>query len=522
LRKALGENHATHSYVETVPKRGYRFVASVREVEAGGADSAAERRTRASLATAEREGAGAPAEALDSLAVLPFVNVSADPDMEYLSDGITESIINNLSQLPKLRVMARSTVFRYKAREVDAAEVGRELRVGAVLVGRVLQVGGRLIVRAELVDAGDGSQLWGEQYNRRPADILAVQEEIAREISEKLRMRLTERERALLTRRYTENTEAYQAYLKGRYFWNKRTEEGLKKGIEYFQQAIDADQFYALAHAGLADCYAVLGNFSFLTPKGSYPKAKAAAVKALEIDDQLAEAHASLAWVKAQYDWDWPGAERKFKQAISLNPTYAPARYWYALFLSAMGRHEEAVAEAARAQEAEPLSLTPNTGLGWVLYFARRYDEAVEQLRKTTEMEPNSSWVRWLLGGAYEQMGMYKEAVAELQTAVNAAGSRTLALAMLGHGLAVSGRRTEALAALAELQETGKRKYVAPFLLALIYAGLGETERAFDWLEKAYECRSWGLLWLKVDPRLDGLRSDARFTSLLRRVGLEQ
>ena len=509
---ALRRAFAGCDYIETVPRRGYRFTAEVRKV----------RIDNTNLAETEiqiREPGGAR-RAIDSLAVLPFVNAGADPNMEYLSDGITESIINNLSGLSTLRVMARNTVFRYKGKEVDVFDVRRELNVGAVLTGRVLQVGERLIIRAELVDADDGSQLWGAQYNRQLPDIFEVQEEIAQEISEKLRLKLTERERSILTRRYTENTEAYQAYLKGRYFWDKRTAEALNIAIEYFRQAIDVDQNYALAYAGLADCYAVLGNFSFLTPDDSYPKAKTAAIKALEIDDGLAEAHASLAWVKAHYDWDWAGAERKFKRAIELNPAYAPAHYWYALFLSAMERHEEAVAEGRRAQEVEPLSIVPNAVLGWTLFFARRHAEAIEQLRATAEMEPNFLF-RWVLAGAYGQKGMHEEAITELSGAVNVPGNRALSLAMLAHGYAVARRHHEALAVLAELQEMGKQSYVAPFFVAIIYAALGDHARAFEWLERAYESRSWGLLWLKVDPSLDSLRADERFTSLLHRVGLE-
>jgi TolB-like protein/Tfp pilus assembly protein PilF len=516
LRKALAENQNAQKYIETVPKRGYRFVAEVRE---SSEDLAGEAQVIRGTVIAEEDISQA-GKAIDSLAVLPFVNASADPSTEYLSDGVTESIINSLSRLPRLRVMARSTVFRYKGREVDVEDVGHDLKVGAVLLGRVLLFGDQLIIRTELVEVGSGGQLWGEQYNRKPTDILAVQEEIATEISEKLRLKLTERERSILTRRYTEKTEAYQAYLKGRYFWDKRTEEALKKAIEYFQQAIEMDQNYALAYAGLADCYAVLGNFSFLTPAESYPKAKTAAIKALEIDDTLAEAHASLAWVKAHYDWDWPGAERKFKRAIELNPAYAPAHYWYALFLSAMGRHEEAIAEGRRALEVEPLSILPNAALGWTLFLARRHAEAIGQLRATAEMEPNFLF-HWVLAGAYGQKGMHEEAIRELSEAVNGTGNRALYLAMLGHAYAAAGRRDEALAVLAQLQETGKEKYVAPFTIAIIYAGLGDRDRAFEWLERAYECRSWGLLWLKVDPSLDSLRSDERFTSLLRRVGLE-
>jgi TolB-like protein/Tfp pilus assembly protein PilF len=440
--------------------------------------------------------------------------------MEYLSDGITESIINSLSQLPRLRVLPRSTMFRYKGREVDPQEVGQALNARAVITGRVRQMGDRLIVGIELVDVANDSQLWGEHYNRSLSDIFEVQEEIAREVTEKLRLKLSGTEKRQLAKRPTEKTEAYQRYLRGRYFWNKRTEEDLKKGIKYFQQAIAIDQNYALAYAGLADCYAVLGNFNFLSPKASYPKAKTAAAKALEIDDSLAEAHASLAWIKTQYDWDWPGAERKFKQAMELNPGYTPARYWYALFLSAMSRNLEAITESQRAQEIEPLALIPNTALGWTLYFAGQYLESVEQLRKTLEIEPNFFWARWLLGVAYEQQGMFAEAFAELNKAMNVQGSRQVSLAELGYAYAVSGRRGAALRVLKELQETSSRRYVAPFLIALVYTGLGEKEQAFAWLEKACEVRSWGLLWLKVDRRFDSLRADTRFAGLLQRIGL--
>jgi TolB-like protein/Tfp pilus assembly protein PilF len=514
LRRTFGD----YDCIETVPRRGYRFTADVKKVRVENAKLTNSLGIETGVQI--REPANVRRDTIDSLAVLPFVNAGADPEMEYLSDGITESIINTLSRLPRFRVMARSTVSRYKGREVDVEDVGHDLKVGAVLLGRVLLFGQQLIIRTELVEVGSGGQLWGEQYNRKPTDILAVQEEIATEISEKLRLRLTERERSILRRRYTEKTEAYQAYLKGRYFWDKRIEEALKKAIEYFQQAIDVDQNYALAYAGLADCYAVLGNFSFLTPDESYPKARTAAIKALEIDDALAEAYTSLAWVKTHYDWDWPGAERKFKRAIEFNPAYAPAHYWYALFLSAMGRHEEAVAEGRRAVEAEPLSIIPNCLLGWTLFFARRNEEAIEQLRQTAELEPNFLW-RWVLAGAYAQKRMHAEAISELSEAVNVPGNRALSLAMLGHAYAAAGRRAEALAVLLELTQMEKERYVAPFFMAIIYTALGESERAFEWLERAYECRSWGLIWLRVDPWFDSLRSDERFTSLLHRIGLE-
>ncbi len=384
LRKALGTGHAERQYIETVPKRGYRFFANVREVR-GESPDLVEEYAGARLITEEKSSVRRD-QAITSLAVLPLVNASADPQMEYLSDGITETIINSLAQLPQLRVMARSTVFRYKGREADPQAVGHELGVGAVLTGRVSQVGESLIISMELVDVAHGWQLWGEQYNRNPADIFALQEEIAREISGKLRLRLTGEQQQRLTKRYTESTEAYQAYLRGRYHWNKYTREGLKKGTAYFQQAIDLDPGYALAYAGLADSYYRLSNL-YLPPREAMPKAKAAAMKALEIEEMLAEAHASLGLVRFWYEWDWQGAEREYKRAIELNPGYAIAPLWYGLQLMALGRFDDALAEMKRAQDLDPLSLVINTNLGGTLYRARRYDQAIEQCRRTLEID---------------------------------------------------------------------------------------------------------------------------------------
>ncbi len=461
-----------------------------------------------------------PGKAIDSLAVLPFENRSAEPDAEYLSDGITESIINSLSHLPKLRVMPRSTVFGYKGREVNPQTVGRDLNVGAVLTGRVAHRGDSLNIQTELVDALSGWQLWGEQYNRKLADIFAVQEEIAREISEKLRLRLSGEEKKQLSKRYTENAQAYQLYLKGRYYWNKRTEEGLKKGIEYFERAIAKDPTYAVAHTGIADSYFILGWYSYLSPKEAFPKAKAAAVKALEIDDALAEAHNSLAYLKLDYDWDWLGAERGFKRAMTLNPAYATAHHWYAEHLTAMGLFDEAEAEMKRAQELDPLSLIINAFGGWIFYMARRYDQAVEQCQKTLEMDPNFAVARLWLGQAYEQKAMYAEAIAEFQKSIAISGRSTFLVAALGHAYAASGNRGEAMKILEELRQLSKQRYVAPYFMAVIHKSLGENDQAFEWLEKAYEERSSWLVFLKVEPRLDSLRADPRFQNLLRCVGL--
>ena len=459
-------------------------------------------------------------EAIDSVAVLPFVNASTDPDTEYLSDGITETLIGQLSQIPRLKVMARSTVFRYKGRNIDPQKVGRDLNVRAVLTGRVSQRGETLTVSMELMDVTDGSELWGEQYNRKLADILAVQEGIAREIIDKLRLRLKGEEEKRLTRHFTENTEAYQLYLKGRYYWNKRTPDGIQKAIEYFQEAIEKDPSYALAYAGLADCYHVPANP--LPPRQRMPQAKAAAMKALQLDDTLVEAHSTLARVLFAYDWDWSGAEKEFKRAIELNPRYSPAHQWYGGYLSATGRFREADAEKKRAQELEPLSLVINFEVGLAFYLSRNYDQAIDQFQKTLELDANFPPPHTYLPAAYEQKGMFEEAIAGFQRAITVTkgADKILAMASLGHVYAVSVRKTEARKILAELQRLSEHSYVPAHDMALVYAGLGEKDNAFAWLDKAYEEHSFNLSHLKVEPRFDPLRSDPRFADLLRRIGL--
>lgn len=459
------------------------------------------------------------AKAIDSLAVLPLINVSADPDMEYLSDGITESIINSLSQLPKLRVMARGTVFRYKGKEIDPREVGNALRVRVVLAGRVLQVGDRVVIRTELVDAADGSQLWGEQYNRKLSDILVVQEDIALEVAEKLRLKLSRGDKKRIAKRYTENTEAYQLYLKGRYFWNKAMTPEIEKGLKHFQQAIDIDPGYALAYTGLADCYALLSNFSALPPTDVFPKAKAAVVKALELDEMLAEAHTSLAYINTIYDWDWRGAETEFKRAIELKSSDEWSHEAYGWYLAAMERFDESIAEMKRAREVDPLSLPAIAHVGIPLHYARRYDDAIRHFQEALEMDPGCGYVRFRLGLAYVQKGMYEEAIAELQQVLSASGDRD-AQAALGYVYALSNQRDKALGALTELQERAKQEYIPSYDIAIIHVGLGETAQAFDWLEKAYEERCYWLTFLRVDPILDSLRVDTKYVGLLRRMKL--
>jgi serine/threonine protein kinase/tetratricopeptide (TPR) repeat protein len=461
-----------------------------------------------------------PSKTIASLAVLPFVNLCGDPEMEYLSDGITDTLINSLSQLRKLRVVPRSLVFRYKGREIDPQRVGSELDARAVLTGRVMQRGDTLLIGVELMDVVTLSQLWGAQYNRKMADIFALQEEIAREISEKLRLQLTGDEKKQLTKRATGNKEAYQVYLKGRFWLGKRTPEGFSKGIDFFQQAIAKDPNYALAYPGLADCHSVLGYYGLVPAKEAFPKAKEASLKALELDDTLAEAHASLGFIKAFYDWDWTGAEKEFQRAVVLNPGYATAHYWYALTLVHMGRSEEAIGESKRALDLDPLSISGNIILALAFHFARQYDQAIEQYRKTLEIDPNYLLAHSFLGMTYTAKSMYKEGMAQLEKALAISPGNPLPLAWLGYTYGVAARREEAERVLDHLNELSKQKYVPAHSMALVYTALGEKDQAFEWLQKSYEERSIGIFALKLDPACDPLRSDPRFADLLRRMNL--
>lgn len=458
--------------------------------------------------------------AIDSLAILPFHNASGDPNTEYLSDGIAESIIFDLSKMPDLKVTPRSSVFRYKGRAVDPQTVARELGVRAVLLGSVSQRGNDLVVSAELVDAEENRILWGRQFNRRSEDALLVQQEISREVSEKLRPSITGDEKEVLTRRHTESSEAYQSYLKGQYWLNRRNEEGFQKAIEFFNLAMESDPGYALPYAGLADCYALLGTYSLLAPDESYPKAKAAAMKALAINDHLAEAHTSLGNILTSYDWDFPGAEQAFKRAIKLSPNYPTAHHWYAEFLSVMGRHAEAIQEIKRAQELDPLSLIINAVAGRTLYYARRYDEAIEQLKNTLQIDQRFGPAHAFQCAAYLEKGMNEQGIRAAREAVSLSPDTPVYLTILGHAYAVSGRRDEALAIAEQLKRLSDRTYVQPSYLALLYTGLGEKDQAFEWLEKAYQQRDDRLVFIVVDPQMDDIRSDPRFKDLLARIGL--
>jgi TolB-like protein/Tfp pilus assembly protein PilF len=459
-------------------------------------------------------------QAIDSIAVLPFVNTSADAENEYLSDGITETLINSLSQLPHLRVMSRNSVFRFKGPETDAKAAGKALGVSAVLTGRVTQHGQDLIISAELIDARDNSNLWGEQYSRRLSDLLTVQADIAKEISGTLRLKLSGAEQSRVTKSYTKNAEAYQLYLKGRYFWLKFTPADHQRAAEYFNQAIAKDPAYALAYTGLADTYGASATNGWIAPTEAYPKAKAAAKKALALDETLAEAHATSGALTMFYDLDWATAEREYKRAIELNPNYAITYELYSYLLCATGQLDEGIKTAQRGLEVDPLSVPLSDDTGQAYYLARRYDEALKQFQKSTEMDPNDAAANIYSGAVYEQKARYDEAVAAFQKAIKVSERTSNILGFLGHAYAASGKRAEALKILEELKEMSRQKYVSSYDLAVLYIGLGEKERAIEQLNKAYEDRAGWIINLKVEPLFDPLRLDRRFADLLRRMGL--
>jgi len=564
LRKALGESASGAQFIETIPRRGYRFVSPIARVKSNGANGVfsrsgadtspattqssqaktptvaratgsgrwfwSRRLSFALVATAVvvaaiagfaylggRNRAGAMPGAIQSIAVLPFVDDSPDRDAEFLDDEIAESVINSLTKLPKLRVVPRSVVVNYKGRNVDPRKVGEDLNVRAVVTGRVHRRGDTISIQADLIDLDSVSQIWGQHYDRRLSDILLVQEEISRDIFENLRLKLNVEEQKQL--------EAYRLYLKGRNAWNKRTPEGLQQGIDYFQQAINTDSNYAAAYAGLADCYNMQVIYGVHEPKDGFPKAKEAAVKALEIDETLAEAHTSLAFIKFRWDRDRVEAEREFQLAIQYKPNYAPAHQWYSSYLVALERFDEAVAEAKRTSELEPLSFIASSHLGWILYLSGRTDESIEQCRKILSLDPNSFPAHRYLGLAYEQKGMYPQAIAEFQQGVKLSGS-PLMLALLGHAYAVSGKTADARRVLNDLHDLSEghggdtKSYVSPYTVAAIYAGLNDKDQAFKSLEQAYDERDVWLMNLKVDPVFAKLRSDKRFQDLLTRAGL--
>ena len=453
-----------------------------------------------------------------SIAVLPFQNKSSDQETEYLSDGLAESLIYGLSQLPDLKVSPTSLVFRYKGKEIDPIAIGGELGVHAVMTGRLAQHGDDLTISVELVDVRNNRLLWGKQYDRKLVDLLMTQREIATEITQNLKLKLSGADRTRAMKHYAKNSEAYQLYLKGHYYASRYTKEGFNKGIEYFDQAIAKDPNFALAYSGLAYCHMNQTDWVF-APKDSVPKARQAVENALRIDETVAEAHTMRAMILLQYDWNWADAEREFRRAVELDPNYALGHSFYAWHLAAMARFDESIAEDRRALELDPLSPAVNADLGWDFYLARRYGEAIEQLLKAVDLEPNYWVSHVLLGRCYEQTGRLSEAVAQFEKARQIENSIPEVAAALGHGYALSGRKAEALKIIHELQERSKREFVPSYSIATVYAGLGMKEEALRYLEKSYDEGSFYMIHLKVEPILDPLRSDPRFASIAQRVG---
>ena len=465
----------------------------------------------------------ATVETIDSIAVMPFVNQNNDTNVDYLCDGLTDSIINSLAKLSHVRVVARSSVFRYKGQVVDPITVGKSLGVRAVLTGRLSQQGDNLVVSTELLDVRNNTQLWGDQYSQPVSNLLSMQRSIASEITRSLQVKLSGAEEKNVTKHYTDNVEAYQLYLKGRYYWNKRTEDGATRAIEYFSDAIKKDPNYALAYTGLADGYCSLA-FSFdvgvLPPKEAMPKAKEAALRALELDTSLSEAHTSLAMINLLYDWDWANAEREFKRAIGLDPNNANAHHWYSHYLLAVGRNDESFAESQRALEKGPLDLILNVHLGWHYLYTHQYKLAADQLNKTLEMDANYLQARRYLGLTYEQTGRYDDAVTALQAALDLVKQNPDIEAELGHALAMANKRVDAQRILDRLLTLSQKRFVSSYDVATIYVGLGERDKALGFLEKAVDERSDLLVYVKVDPRFDPLHGDARFGQIVQKVGL--
>ena len=575
LREVLGDSSDHPRFIETLPRRGYRFIAPV-ELKSSGAEHPAPE------AVASEKAAGIPgvsgkngsanSEALlnaaqghhnrrfslpriavlavavlagsalisgitvhyvrgvnaskgkanrsSSLVVLPLENLSGDKEQDYFADGMTDDLIANLAKIHSLRVISRSTAMAYKGTHKPLPQIANELNVDAVVEGTVMRVGNRVRITAELVQVSTDQHLWADTYESPIGDVLALQNRVSSAIVDEIRINLTKEDKERLAQKPSVSPEAYEDYLKGRYYWNKRSGDGFEKAIGYFEEATRRDPQYALAYAGLADCYGIIGAtiYGRLPAAEASPKAKAAAIRALEIDPSLAAAETSLATAKFNYDWDWAGAADGFKKAIQLDPGYSTAYQRYSLYLSAMGKFDDSFEEIKKARELEPLSISINTALGWRLYLAREYDRAIAQLRDTLEMDPASEWAHLNLGQAYEQKGQFNLAIEELQKALELAHSSPLTISALAHAEALSGNHAMANKLLSQLEELSKKQYVSPYYVAIVYLGLGKNELAMNWLEKAYADRSNGLVFLKVEPELDPLRTNPRFITLQTRL----
>lgn len=568
LREVLGDSSDSPRFIETVPRRGYRFIAHVDESPWSAPSSTPQQSESQKLAIPTTDDtattpasspssiqqsvkrrrtliiAGVVAITLCAIAVawrylaiqtgtsdvrqstsvvvLPLENLSGDQEQDYFADGMTDDLIANLAKIRSLRVISRSTAMAYKHTHKPLSEIARELHVDAVVEGTVLRAGDRVRITAELVQVSTDRHLWAETYESQMGDVLALQNRVSSAIVSEIRVNLSPQDRARLARNPAVAPEAYENYLKGRFYWNRRTDENLHRAIGYFENATKQDTQYALAYAGLSDCYAVIGAAIFGTmPAGeAAPKARQAAQRALEIDPTLAEAETSLATVKFNYDWDWAGAEEGYQHAIQLNPNYATAYQRYSLLLTATGRFQESFGQINKARELDPLSFSINFSLGWRLYLARQYDRAIVQLRNTLEMDPSYELPHLILGQAYEEKGGFDLAIPELRKAVELSHGTPLMLSALAHAYARSGQRTEAEQLLTQLEAASKQQYVSPYYLAIVHVGLGEKEKALSLLETALTDRSNGLIFMAVEPELDPIRSDPRFIALERKLSL--
>jgi TolB-like protein/DNA-binding winged helix-turn-helix (wHTH) protein/Tfp pilus assembly protein PilF len=560
LRSALGDSAENPRFIETLPKRGYRFIADVSVVDTDARPKQQEPMAGDLPATDpghKIQGIGAAVSSqrqllptrwiivamalvlslailsvwlfrsrtpgptgISSIAVLPLENLSGDASQNYFADGMTDELITDLAQISALRVISRTSVMVYKGARKSLPQIARELNVDAVVEGTVLRSGDRVRITAQLIEASTDKHLWSQSYEGELRDTLALQNRVASAIADQIRINLTPQEQAALKNVRVVNPEAYESYLKGRYFWNKRTADGLKVALAYFNQAIEEDPKYAQAYSGLTDTYALLGDWQYavMTPKEAFPKAKAAAIKALELDSALGEAHNSLAFVLDGFDWDFDSAGKEFRRAIELSPGYATAHHWYAWHLSLLGRYDEAIAEMRKAENLDPLSLIINADLAELLVLAHSYDESIRQSRKTIEMDPNFALAHNQLAQAYLQKHMYAEAVAELQKAVRLSGDSPTCIANLARAYVASGNRSEAVKLLDDLKKRSNPGYSNVSEIAMIYASLGNTDQAMNWLEKGYEERfNPGVL---LRPGFDPLRSDSRFQNLAHRIGL--
>ncbi len=570
LREALGDSSDNPRFIETIPRRGYRFIAPVEEVtstssasmdsaegpisdaSAGPLLSKSDRLkgvsvdktkrsprlvlrrlafvliTVAVIAGVSSQVAVHYARSIDvtkpksdrstSLVVLPLENLSGDKDQDYFADGMTDDLIANLAKIRSLRVISRSTAMAYKGTRKPLLQIARELNVDAVVEGTVLKAGPRVRITAELVQVSTDQHLWAETYETQLRDILSLQNQVSSAIVDEIRINLSSQDKERLSKKTTLVPEAYDDYLKGRYYWNKRSGEGFERAIGYFEDATRKDPQYALAYAGLADCYGIIGATMFGNAPAARagPKAKAAALRALELDPTLAEAETSLATAEFNYDWDWQTASKGFQKAIRLNPSYATAYQRYSLYLIAMGRIDESFEQINKARELDPLSISINTSYGWRLYLARQYDRAIEQLRTTLEMDPGYEWAHLILGQAYEQKGQLDLAISELRKASDLSHQSPLMVSALAHAHALSGNQAKAQELLTLLFAESRKQYVSPFYIGVVYAGLAKNDAAMDWLEKAYRDRSNGLVFLRVEPELDSLRTSPRFIALQR------